>query len=305
MQDIMKPHMREYLAHELQNRPAVQRNTQASIAKRLKRKARKALNRLASSEDRANLPSAIDVATGLGEQALKQPVLVGTFHKTGTMLMLAVLREFCSISNLRFCNLGDRSIQDNNWDVGFDWWSDFGERGLDPSAFPTALIIRDPRDVIVSSMKFHSLGREYWLRVPDDALGGKTYQQALLDLPSDEERLLFEVSHQGGATIADMLAAKRDPAHAQSLFVPLETLMSDYSLSGFSKTFRHLGIAECYIPLALSVAYKHSVFNPAFQKSKHITTGQAHIWKTTLSDRVLQAIEEAFPNAASELGYEN
>ena len=305
MKDLMKPKMGEFFAAEMQDRKNALPAKKAGFGRGQKRLASKATGQKAAPADGAALPSAIEIAKGLGEQAFKKPALVGTFHKTGTMLMMAILKEFCRHAKLRFWNAGRRTIPRKNWSVGFDWWSDFGERGLDPSAFPTALIIRDPRNVIVSSMKFHCLGKEPWLLIPDEALGGKTYQQALLDLPSDEERFLFEISHQGGATIADMIAAKRDPAHARSLFMPLETLMSDRRLGGYSDIFRHLGLAECYMPLALSVAYKHSVFNPAFQRSGHITSGQASVWRTALSERVLQALEEAFPSAAAELGYED
>lgn len=304
MKDLMKPKMRAFFAEERQVSHSALPAAKAGFVGGLKRRAGKAPTRKATSKDHSALPSAVDIAKGLGEQAFKTPVLVGTFHKTGTMLMQAILKEFCQHAKLSFWNAGRRPIPKKNWSVGFDWWSDFGERGLDPSAFPTALIIRDPRNVIVSSMRFHRLGKEPWLCTPDEALGGKTYQQALLDLPTDEERLLFEIKHQGGATIADMIAAKRDPAHAQSLFLPLERLMSDHSLSGYSEIFRHLGLAECYMPLALSVAYKHSVFNPAFRKSDHLTTGRGSVWRDALSDRVLRALEEAFPGASVELGYE-
>ena len=301
MKDLMKPKMRDVFAAERRDRKNALPAKKAGFGRGRKRQTREA----ASPADDPALPSAIEIASASGEQAFKSPVLVGTFHKTGTMLTMAILKEFCRHAKQRFWNAGRRPIPRKNWNIGFDWWSDFGERGLDQSAFPTALIIRDPRNVIVSSMKFHCLGKEPWLLIPDEALGGKTYQQALLDLPSDEERFLFEIAHQGGATIADMIAAKRDPAHARSLFMPLETLMSDRNLGGYSDMFGHLGLAECYMPLALSVAYKHSVFNPAFQKSGHITTGQASVWRTALSDQVLHALEEAFPSAAAELGYED
>lgn len=305
MQDIMKPRMREHFADERPISNSIRSEMQAGIVSRWKRRTRRTIDGLVCSKDAIDLPSPVQVGKGLGEQAFKRPVLIGTFHKTGTMLMLAILREFCQHAELGFWNVGRRPIKAKNWTVGFDWWSDFGDRGLDPSEFPTVLIVRDPRDVLVSSMKFHCLGKEHWLRIPEDALDGKTYQQALLDLPSDEERLLFELTHQGGATIADMVAAKRDHRHANSLFLPLEALMFDHSMSAYSNMFRYLGLAECYVPLALSVAYKHSIFNPAFRKTRHITSGKASIWKNSLSPKVLQVMGEIFPDAIAELGYAN
>lgn len=243
------------------------------------------------------------IAAASGAPALAEPGLVGTFHKTGTMLMLRVLGEFADHAGAGFWNIGLGAAPPEGWRIGFDWWSDFADHGVDPAGHPTVLLIRDPRDVIVSSMKFHRRSDEPWLHVPRPELGGRTYSQASRDCASDEERFHFELDHQAGETIRDMLAARRDPAHGASLFLPIEDLMGDPTLAGYRRLFDHLGTSPAHLPLALAAAFRHSVFNPGFVRTRHITSGRARVWEGALPGSVLEALEARFPGAAEALGY--
>ncbi|RGP41265.1 hypothetical protein BPTFM16_01561 [Altererythrobacter insulae] len=244
------------------------------------------------------------MGTSSGDEAFPAPCLIGTFHKTGTMLVWRIFEELAHYASFQFWNIGMDAEAPNDWRVGFEWWSDFKDHGLKVTAHPTAAIIRDPRNVLVSSMKFHRMSGEPWLHIPLDELDGRTYQQALLALPDDEARLHFELENQGGSTIADMLAAKRSASHAETLFMPLEDLMGDRTLRPYKLLFEHLGITEAYLPLAMSVAFEHSVFRPGFKKTSHITSGKAQVWKQAIPESVLAALDERYPDAAAELGYD-
>lgn len=244
-----------------------------------------------------------EIAAISGEPAFKGSCLVGTFHKTGTTLVSRILGEFATHARIGFWNMGLGPAPREGWQIGFDWWTDFRDHGIDPSRYPTVVLIRDPRDVIVSSMKFHRRSSEPWLHVRHEELGGRTYQEASLACASDEERFHFELAHQAGETIRDMLEAKRDPAHRDTLFLPIEDLMSDPSMGGYRRMFDHLGLNPAYVPLALSLAFRNSVFNPAFVRPRHITSGQSGVWQRSLPGSVLEALDETFPNAAEELGY--
>ncbi len=79
--------------------------------------------------------------------------------------------------------------------------------------------------------------------------------------------------------------------------------MSDHSLHGYRRLFNHLGMDPAYLPLALSIAFRSSVFNPAFVRTKHITSGESGVWRSSLPPSVLEALEDRFPSAAKELGY--
>lgn len=305
MAELMKESMRATFAQ-----PDV-RTFSSYLAKvpKIPSKIRRSASSVRTSIDRSRTQIALDelaqIGASSGTAPFAKPCLVGTFHKTGTTLVWKILQDLAHFGQFDLWNIGMYPDEaDKPWLVGFDWWSDFDHNGLDVAQFPTVAMIRDPRNVLVSSMKFHKVSAEPWLHVPRGELGGQTYQQALCALETDEERFHFELKHQGGSTIADMLAAKRNPAHAETLFLPLEDLMGDYTLSAYKRMWEHLGLSDAYLPLAMAVAFQHSVFRPGFRKSKHITSGRPKVWQQTLPQSVLDALDEAYPNAAEELGYE-
>jgi len=302
--DLMKDEMRKVFAAEAADERGP--SLQARVRRTLSTARRKARS-FAGRSERRKAENAIrymsDMARASGAPPFEERCLVGTFHKTGTMLMLRILGDFARHAETGFWNMGGGPAPAGDWHIGFDWWSDFRDHGVDPGQHPTALLIRDPRDVIVSSMKFHRRSGEPWLHVSREALGGRTYQEASRACASDEERYHFELDHQAGATIRDMLAARRDPSHRDTLFLPVEDLMSDASMHGYRRLLDHLGVNPAYRPLALAIAFRSSVFNPAFVRTRHVTSGKSGVWRSSLPASVLEALEDRFPNAAQELGY--
>jgi hypothetical protein len=299
MIDLMKPKMRAHFAQQRALKHAQQQIKRRGFAAKLRGMVKLRLGSTAK-----------DVAAQLaqdppntGPPLFEHPCLIGTFHKTGTMLMMHVLQELASAGGAKFWNIGLEPTPSTPWDIGFHWWSDFSDAGIQPQDYPTVIILRDPRDVIVSGMRFHCRGKEPWLCLPDEALGGQTYQQALLAFDDDEQRFLFELQHQAGATIADMLAVKQSHAHRDTLFLTLEGLMSDRTFAPYIQLFSHLGLTEDYLPLVHTIARRHSVFDPDFKRTDHITSGRPAAWRDALSPRVLQALDDRFPGCVAALGY--
>lgn len=241
-----------------------------------------------------------------GQPAFDRPLLVGTFHKTGTVLIKKILREFCYLSGSNFVDLANDGLPEAEkpWLVAVEHSSKFEHYGLDPKLFPTAVLIRDPRDMLVSATKYHREAKEPWLHVARDEFGGSTYQEMINGLKNDEERLHFELKQNTGPRIERMLARKRSNEHRNTLFVHLEDLMNDRKLSVYNSFFMHLGINPAFLPLALTIAYKNSVFSPHFRSSKHITTGKTGTWRSTLPSSVLEELHTLHPTAISELGYD-
>ena len=101
-----------------------------------------------------------------------------------------------------------------------------------------------------------------------------------------------------------MVNTKESPAHKDTLFVRLEDLMNDRTLSGYHRLFSHLGLNPAFFPLALKISFDHSIFNPLFERSRHITTGKTGTWRETLSPSVLEDFNRRHPEAAEILGYQ-
>lgn len=240
-----------------------------------------------------------------GEPAFPQQALVGTFHKTGTVLIKSILRQFGLLYGTPFVDLANDGLPDIDtpWDVAVEHHSKFEEYGLDPAQFPSVVLIRDPRDIIVSSVKYHLSSSERWLHVAKEKFGGLTYQEKLNSLETNEERYLFELQQSAGRGIQGMIDLKDNPAHQETLFLKLEDLMTDKTLSVYHQFFNHLGLNPAFLPLALAVAYDRSIFSAGFQKPAHITSGKTGVWHDVLPQSVVEEFNRLYPDAPAKLGY--
>lgn len=238
---------------------------------------------------------------------IEQQGLVGTFHKTGTVLIAGIFREICRVSGTTFWNASDYKDESEptSWNVCFDGHSDFGK--LEKAAvaqLPKAIIVRDPRDVVISAAYYHTKSKEPWLHVAKDEFDGKTYQQVITELPTAYDRFKFELEHSAAYNINKMLswAESQDP---KLLILHLEDLTSDKSLAAYHKLFDHLGMGSAFHNLGHSVAFKRSLFSEEKQRTAHVRDPHPAQWKTEFNDEVLNMFHEKFKNAPEILGYES
>lgn len=230
---------------------------------------------------------------------------VGTFHKSGTVLLLKIISSLCRRSNARFWQKSVRPDEPDRWDVCFDWDADFSNKeGLTSQQAPTVLVIRDPRDIIVSGSYYHVKSEEGWLQVADERFAGKTYQEAISALASAKDRFLFEMDHRGGETIERILARLKDPVLFQAKVVRYETLVSADRLQAFFDMFRFLGVDEAYLPTALEISIDNSLSQAKKQDASHVRSGAPRQWETEFDDETRQAFEKRFPDALSIMGYD-
>jgi len=165
-------------------------------------------------------------------------------------------------------------------------------------------VIRDPRDIVISSMHYHRTSGEKWLHRPDELFGGQTYQQALNSLPDDKERLIFEMNHASGKTINEMCSWPY--GRGDCFETKYETLLNNGD-EEFGKAARHLGLRGKEIDFAVSAFLKNSLADGARHKITsgiHIRSGAAEQWRTVYDRELKQAFTDRFPGALSLLGYE-
>ncbi len=257
-------------------------------------------------------------------------LIVFSYHKSGTSLMLHVMTKVCERLGLRLVNhygLVDRL-----------------DLGPDVVLLPHSLLrapldrpyrairmIRDPRDIWVSGYLYHRHTVEDWCINTDfdptspigwpqvdhafahrpeawkrhylERLGDKSYQQHLLDR-SLAEGLDFELEGYTGCTLAAMREWKLNGADAMD--VKLEDVMADFD-GAMRRIFGHFGFTAEQSEAALEVARSEDVRR--MDEATIATRPQIHSrtiskWREVLSAAQIAPFESAHGDLIRELGYE-
>jgi hypothetical protein len=234
-----------------------------------------------------------------------QRILVGTHHKTGTVLMKKIFSCLSPHLGAQLCINNHRTKAPPSWSLVLDTHSTLlASLPADSEGIRSIHVVRDPRMIIVSSALYHMHSKERWLHTPRDSLGGKTYQEHILSLPDDSSRFCFELE-QGAARNAlrdlDIISRLEQPWR---MGVNLEALMQDFDLMLYRKIFEHLGLKGPTMDMALNIALENSVFNPSFSSSGHVRARRPEDWRAYLSPDVALELEQRFPGLVCRLGYD-
>ena len=228
-------------------------------------------------------------------------LLVGTFHKSGTVLMQSIWAQACRSMGIAIWTMNRHSKPPNpNWQVAFHYDSEFGDLPLQ-HLHRGLIVIRDPRDLLISGMHYHRKSQELWLHQKKREFGGVSYQEKINSFKSDEDRMLFEMDNTGGRTIARMIEAlKQYPDFYQAR---LETLMTDRDLVEYEQIFCFLGFSGSALKDLLYTAKKNSAFNLQNIGGGHIRSGRPELWRTEFTPRVMDAFIARYGNLPVLLGY--
>jgi len=253
----------------------------------------------------------------------RRHVLVGTHHKTGTVWMMRTFRRISERTGRPFVALHEgkigwtrvpgrdarfaarrREVEARGSAPGifFEYHSDFPVLA-DPRSFVGLHVVRDPRDVLISSARFHLDAEEVWLRRPDPRFSGRTYQQMLRELDDPEDRIRFEMDHATG----DELRRMRD-FDRQGVFrdVRYEDLVVDVDLRLWHEIVLHLGFRGEEIVPAIESFWRCSLFggaNPARGPAAHVRDGRPAQWRTAMSPDLVAEVETRFGDLIRDLGY--
>jgi Sulfotransferase domain len=257
-------------------------------------------------------------------------LLVFSYHKTGTSLLLHVMTKVSKILGLALENrYGLVDQLDSEPDVillphsmlrtKVDW------------PYRAVRMIRDPRDVWVSGYLYHRHCDEEWCtnndtdpmppiqwpRVdyafehwPEDwkrryleRLNHKSYQQNMLDR-STLEGLEFELEGYTGCTLSAMREWELN--HVDALDVMLEDVMADFD-GAMRRIFDHFGFTAKQSRDALEVARTediHRMDDPAIAARPQIHSRKISKWRDVLSTEQIARFEKLHGDLIRELGYE-
>lgn len=232
---------------------------------------------------------------------LRNRVLVGTHHKTGTVWFTSVFRALSGQLGLELV-YADREHPDpgGRWDIFVSGHSRFG--GIESRACRGVHVIRDPRDMIVSATHYHQTSDEPWLHEAKEEFGGLTYQEKILSYGSFGDRMLFEMEHASFFDISEMVKVEKS-GDDRFMAVKYEEMIEDHSLGRFEEMFEFLGFQGPALGWCLVSAYRNSLFSGGVD-SAHVRSGKAAQWPEYFAPVHEKRFEELFGDALVRLGYE-
>lgn len=236
---------------------------------------------------------------------LKQKVVVGTHHKTGTVWFHDIFAEIARRFELRFrVDDAHEGVPTGPWDIFQETHSQFDTSNL--GDFRGLHVIRDPRDVIVSAAFYHQKSQESWLHERQDCYGGKTYQEMINSCASLDDKIVFEMENASRHIIEAMQAF--DYADPRFMTLKFEEMSVDYRLERFERAFEFLGFSPDSIGWCLTVAYRNSLFSGAASagqtKAGHVRSGKSKQWPEFFKRKHRRRFERLFGDVLGTLGYE-
>ena len=129
------------------------------------------------------------------------PILIGTHHKTGTVLMRHILREVCPMLQWR-CSVDDvpttcrtpEQAQTAGLQLCFQQHAIRLKVQGSQTPYRFVHVIRDPLEVVLSGYEYHLKTTERWALRPDKRFKNKSYRSYLNSL-SLAEGLAAELKH--------------------------------------------------------------------------------------------------------------
>jgi hypothetical protein len=240
---------------------------------------------------------------------------IGTHHKCGTVWMRRVWHAVARAQGLpliqvnRAKRLAD--VPESGPAIVVNWSSTFPADLFDDPQARFLHLIRDPRDVLVSAMRYHlagPAGRERFLHRPRPAWGGRSYRDRLRALPDDGARHIFEMEHKHLETLTEMAGWPWGLATAVDL--RYEDLVADPEGERFRAALAR--VAPPGLDVAQAVAsYRQEHIDGGLSRpdsrsprqARHIVSGRPGQWRHHLSREVAALYAARHGPLLARLGY--
>ncbi len=258
---------------------------------------------------------------------MRPHIYIATHHKTGTTWLKTVFRRTAEAVGFRFEHLNRgvtgwaiREQRDQYFEsrrAAIESETDapivfFDYRGSPPSlerckaerGIAGLHMVRDPRDLLLSAVRHHLAGAEKWLDEPEFR-DGKTFRQCLADMPTQSERLAFELETHVGAEIRRM--ASFDDAGVFRT-VRYEDLMRDRDMLLFHGLCVGLGLEGLELIAAQRVFWKSSIFGEFGDRVRrgvagHVRDGSVSQFQHRMTREEIDLVQGRVGEEIERLGY--
>lgn len=226
-------------------------------------------------------------------------ILVGTHHKVLTVFMGRVFRAYSLLSRRSF-SMGMGDTLDYQRNVLLDHHSHFN---LDRFSEPFILLhfVRDPRDVVVSSMRYHQVSDEDWLHIPRKEFGGRSYQDKIRSLTSASQKLIFEMNQESGKTIMDM--SNPSMTEVDCITLRYEKLVCPDGYLYFAEKLSSSDLKNSEINL-LACLFRVFAYDGPLVNSAHVRDPRPSQWKEFFDPATAAEFEMLYGEELHRLGYE-
>ena len=233
-------------------------------------------------------------------------IVVCTHHKTGTVWMGNIFRAIKK-EYKRVLFSGKQDDLPANADIFLQDHSRVNLDTLRARGRPVRCIhvIRDPRDVVISGCFYHVKTTEKWANKPRKEFGGKNYREAISELPTDHDKLVFEMQHTGMKSITDMISWNyQDPDVFEARY---EDLIGDTQFKVFRPMMEFVGFRGAELDRVLELVHANSLFGDSaaeVAKDPHVRSGESRQWPKTFTPELKAEFKRIHPEALQRLGYE-
>jgi hypothetical protein len=246
----------------------------------------------------------------MGRRAMKRYAVVATHHKTGTVWMALVFRSIAKACDLPLTRIRKSHRLDAETlpfpSIVLSQHSDFEKSGwmLEDSRCRILHLIRDPRDILLSSMRYHRTATEPWLHKKRKPFKGQTYQEKINSLPDDHARYIFEMENSTGRVIRAI--REWDYTRSNVMECRYEDLIGDIEMTIFTAALLHLGFEDDELDACRRAIRKNSLFGAVKKENngEHIHSGEARQWKAMFDQSLAAEFIDRFGDVLIRLGYE-
>jgi len=221
-------------------------------------------------------------------------------HKAGTVWFRRVLLDLAVPYGLRYRSGTGRPVTGDTDIAFFTNTRRFDRSVTGPRRFRGSHVVRDPRDLIVSGYEYHLVTKEAWALEPDDAYGGRSYQDHLRSL--DEHRgISAEIEWFLAATAVEM--RQWDYGQSEFLELRLEDVLADEHGS-FDRLFRWYEFDDRAIERGHGIVERRSRRSGGARKSHPIRSSTPGEWIDRLSADHIDSVKRGLGTLLVDLGYE-